>query len=158
MERIRTIEEAVAKMEKSVRYYQCRVDAWAAVKRVYKKDGGAFAVLSKNFTGCKFSGDTKVVVYFRDENDRFCDDYINIFLWAEGRVMTPDEVQAEIEKTVANYTKWRDIDTNGAENIADDLRSMIPALDGLKALINDMKADNTHYTARAFIKEYLDIL
>lgn len=55
MERINSIQEAKKKMETSVNYYKCRIEAWEAVQRQCKKNGEPFAVLSKNFSNCDFS-------------------------------------------------------------------------------------------------------
>ena len=164
MERIYTVQEAVQKMQKSADYYRVRIEAWEKVKRVYKKDGGDFANLARNFEGAKFEpwlGDQVIKVYFRDECGAYESDYINLKGNAyknEPDADTADAVQEKITKHIANYKKWLEINTKGAEQIAGQIEEMAEALETLKNIIEKGRETNTHYTLRNYIKNDLDIL
>lgn len=159
---IHSIADAVHAMENSVNYYKCRAAAWDAVKRVYKKDGGSFAVLSKNFTGCRYYTDNaynaRFYVTFRDERGYMETDYINVYKWPEKCLMTADEVAAEIEKTIANYEKWMNTDAAGRDNIAETLAGIAPDLERLKTVLQGCKEYNTQYVVADYIKNYIGIL
>ena len=48
------IESAQKELRKEINRAAAFMQAWQNVKRVSKKDGGDFAIISKNFEGCKF--------------------------------------------------------------------------------------------------------
>lgn len=92
MERILNKEDAKKKMEKSVNYYQVRIEAWEKVKRVYKKDGSVFKVLSKNFEGCTFYNEyslNKCGINFYDSFEGYTCDWITYSPETE----TPDSIE-----------------------------------------------------------------
>lgn len=163
MERIYTVQEAVQKMQKSVDFYRVRLEAWEKVKRVYKKGGGDFANLARNFEGAKFEpwlGDQVIKVYFRDECGRYESDYINLKGNAyknEPDADTADAVADKIAEQIANYKRWLEIDAKGAEQIAGQIEEMAEALETLKNIIEKGRKTNTHYTLRDYIKGNLDI-
>lgn len=49
MERIYNTQDAIKKMEDSVKYYGCRVEAWQKVKRAYKKAGYTLKAYIKEY-------------------------------------------------------------------------------------------------------------
>jgi len=163
MERIYTIEDAKRKMEKSVIYYQERINAWQQVKRVYKKDGGIFQNLNKNFENATLLTEyhiNKIRVCFKSAFEGYINDdiYLNDIVF-DGKQETYDAIEKKIQKTIANYKKWMEIDKKGLEEIETQINNCIPFLDSIKAIIEDAKQNtNTHYTLQAYIKEYLHIL
>lgn len=164
MERIYTIEDAKAKMQKSVNYYACRIEAWKKVERLYKKDGKPFAVLSKNFNNLTLMnrfGSNEAVVYFKDENGRYENDYINLEAnnyTKEEAADTPEAIEKRITALIEKYEAWKEKDEKGLADIERQLEAINPALESLKQAIAEAKETNTHYTMQAYIKEYLRIL
>ena len=160
MEKIYTIEDAKKKTQKSVNYYACRIEAWEKVTRNFKKDGGTFAILSKNFSNCDFRteyGSPRIFVYFTNENGYRDSDYITLYANGE-ETTTPEGVQAQMNGLVEKYRKWLEVDTIGLESIEDQIKAIMPQLDTLKEAITEAKTTNTHYTMQSFIKNYLGIL
>lgn len=162
MERIYTIEDAKAKMQKSVEYYACRIEAWQKVERLYKKDGSNFSVLSKNFSNCSFTeeyGTKKLIVNFRDETGAYSRDdiYLSKNSYQEAKD-TPEAIEESIKGVIANYEAWKEKDEKGLADIERQLEAINPALESLKQAIAEAKETNTHYTMQAYIKEYLRIL
>lgn len=162
MERIYTIEDAKAKMQKSVEYYACRIEAWKKVTRLYKKDGGNFSVLSKNFSGCSFVNRftiNRVEVAFRDENGTWTTDDITIDANCyEEAADTPEAIEKRITALIEKYEAWKEKDEKGLAEIERQLEEINPALESLKKAIAEAKETNTHYTMQSYIKEYLRIL
>lgn len=165
MERIYTIEDAKAKMQKSVEYYACRIEAWKKVERLYKKDGKPFAVLSKNFNNLTLMnrfGSNEAVVYFKDENGRYENDYINLeanSYTKEEAADTPEAIDKRITALIEKYEAWKEKDEKGLAEIEAQINNILPSLDTIKAALKDAEEEtNTHYTIKAFIKEYLRIL
>lgn len=162
MDRITSIADAKAKMEKSVKFYASRIEAWKKVTRLYKKDGGNFSVLSKNFSGCSFVNRftiNRVEVTFRDENGAWTTDDITIDANCyEEAADTPEKIADKIEMLIYKYEKWKAIDEKGLAEIEAQINAILPALEGIKKAIEEAKETNTHYTIQAYIKEYLRIL
>lgn len=163
MERIYTIEDAKAKMQKSVKYYACRIEAWKKVTRLYKKDGGNFSVLSKNFSGCSFVNrfsSNRVEVTFRDENNSWTTE--NIIIDAnryEEAADTPEAIEKRITALIEKYEAWKEKDEKGLAEIEAQINNILPLLDTIKSALKDAEEEtNTHYTIKAYIKEYLRIL
>lgn len=160
MERIYSIEDAKAKMQKSVKFYACRIEAWKNVTRLYKKDGKPFAILSKNFEGAKFvqksyyHNQEEFTIYFTDENGSYQTDYINVYTEKD----TPDSIEKAIKDRIEQYEAWKEKDERGLADIERQLEAINPALEELKKAIEAAKETNTHYTMQAYIKEYLRIL
>lgn len=162
MERIYSIEDAKAKMQKSVEYYACRIEAWKKVERLYKKDGSNFSVLSKNFSNCNFTeeyGTKKLRITFRDENGEYTRDdiYLSKNCYDDAKD-TPEAIEESIKGVIAKYEKWKQTDEKGLAEIESQLEAINPALEALKQAIAEAKETNTHYTMQAYIKEYLRIL
>lgn len=164
MERIYTIEDAKAKMQKSVEYYACRIEAWKKVERLYKKDGKPFAVLSKNFNNLTLMnrfGSNEAVVYFKDESGRYENDYINLeanCYTKEEAADTPEAIEKRITALIEKYEAWKKKNEKGLAEIESQLEAINPALEALKQAIAEAKETNTHYTMQSYIKEYLRIL
>lgn len=157
MERITNIMDAKKKMQASVEYYQTRIEAWEKVKRVYKKDGGNFASLARNFENAKIIDEypfgKRIFVYFQSKKSGYENDYITI------KGETPEGVQEQITALINNYKKWLEIDTRGLAEIETQINNIMPALDEIKKQIEKAKEEtNTHYTLRSFIKSYLEII
>ena len=162
MERIYTIEDAKNKMQKSVNYYACRIEAWKKVERLYKKDGKPFTVLSKNFSNLSFRnsyGNKYVAVFFTDENGAYQYDELNISknIYQEA-ADTPEAIENCIKGMIEKYEAWKEKDEKGLADIEKQLEAIRPALEELKKAIEAAKETNTHYTMQSYIKEYLRIL
>lgn len=166
MERITNIEEAKKKMEKSVNFYKCRIEAWEAVTRNRTKTGEAYKILSKNFNNCTFEpyiGDRAIFVKFTDENGHTTRDNINLApnMYIKGfeeAAETPEAVQMRIDRTIENYKKWYETDKRGLAEIEKQLKEIEPELKKLKEAIKAAKETNTQYTMQSYIKNYLNIL
>lgn len=164
MREIRSIKDAKEKMEKSVKYYACRIEAWEKVTRLYKKDGNNFSVLSKNFKDLNFRnrfGSEEAVIYFKDENGAYADDYINLEANSythEEKATTPEEVEKRINALIEKYRSWKEIDEKGLTEIERQLEAINPLLEELKQAISEAKETNTHYTMQSYIKNVLEIL
>lgn len=164
MEKIYTKQDAREKMEKSVKYYKVRIEAWENVKRIYKKNGEPFAILSKNFENARFTAwlnSPVIEVTFRDETGRNTTEHITLTANAyknEPEATTPEQVQNRINELIANYKKWLEIDTAGASQIEKQIDDIMPELDKLAEAIKQAKETNTHYTLQNYIKNYLHIL
>lgn len=162
MERIYTIEDAKAKMQKSVNYYACRIEAWKKVTRLYKKDGNSFSVLSKNFSNLSFResyGSKYVAVFFTDENGAYQYDEINISanMYQES-ADTPEAIENRITALIDKYEAWNEKDEKGLADIERQLEAIRPALEEINKAIEAAKETNTHYTIQSYIKGYLRIL
>lgn len=162
MERIYTIEDAKAKMQKSVEYYACRIEAWKKVERLYKKDGKPFTVLSKNFSNLTFTSrftSNYITVNFKDENGFYQTDEVLISATYKTEAAdTPEAIEKRINAVIENYEAWKEKDEKGLADIERQLEAIKPALEELKKAIEAAKETNTHYTMQAYIKEYLRIL
>lgn len=157
MERITNIAEAREKMQESVNYYKVRIEAWEKVERVYKKDGGSFANLGKNFKNAKIIDEypfgKRLFIYFKTKKSAYESDYFTI------KGETADEIQEQIDALIANYKKWLEIDTRGLAEIENQINNILPALDEIKKQIEKAKEEtNTHYTLQGYIKSYLNII
>ena len=98
MERIYNKEDAKKRMQRSVNFYQIRIEAWENVERVTKKDGSDFAILSKNFKNCEFLteyGSNKIRVHFHTNENGY--EHDDIYLDGDGygrqAATTPEAVQ-----------------------------------------------------------------
>lgn len=164
MEKIYTKQDAREKMEKSVKYYKVRIEAWENVKRIYKKNGEPFAILSKNFENARFTtwiNSPVIEVTFTDETGRNTTEHITLTANVyknEPEATTPEQVQNRINELIANYKKWLEIDTAGASQIEKQIDDIMPELDKLAEAIKQAKETNTHYTLQNYIKNYLHIL
>lgn len=163
MDRITSIAEAKAKMQKSVEYYACRIEAWKKVTRLYKKDGGNFSVLSKNFNNLSFRNrfGNEAAVYFKDETGAYADDYLNLEANSythEEKATTPEAIEAKITALIAKYEQQKETAEKGLAEIEAQISAILPALEGIKKAIEEAKETNTHYTMQSYIKEYLRIL
>lgn len=163
--RIYTKQDATEKMKNSVNYYAVRIAAWKNVQRVTKKDGGNFAVLSKNFVNAQFLTEyhiNKIQVHFMDENGRYCSDYISLdgnAYTKEPAATTPELVQDRINKIINNYIEWMEKDQKGLDQIENQIDQITPELEKIKNIIDKAKEEtNTHYTLQNYIKNYLHIL
>lgn len=164
MEKFYTIEEARQKMQKSVNFYALRIEAWKNVKRIYKKDGGSFSILSKNFENLKFRnrfGSNEAAVYFVDECGRYADDYINLEAnnyTHEEAATTPEAIESKISALIAKYEAWKERDEKGLAEIESRLNAISDALETIKKAVKDAEQVNAHYTMQAYIKGYLNII
>lgn len=170
MDRIYTVMQAVEEMRKSVEYYNIRIEAWKKVKRLYKKDGNAFQVLTKNFENCRFNwqyGSFYISVTFWGKSHGWETDEINLSCAAENpythkngekEEITPDFVEKCINGLIAKYTANMEKDAAGAEMIERQIAEITPELDKIRGAIEAAKEVNSHYVLQAYIKEYLRIL
>ena len=163
MERIFTIEDAKAKLEKGLSYYSARVEAWEKVERVSKKDGTDFANLAKNFTNCdikkSWTGD-ELTVHFYNAGEGHTTDYITLTGNAYGveDADTADKIQKRIAERIENYKGYIATTKAGLETIADQMEAIKPQLEALKKAIEESKKVDCNYILGSYIKEYLRIL
>lgn len=164
MERIYTIDQAKAKMQKSVNYYDARINAWESVTRKYKKDGSDFKNLSQCFSGVTFVteyGSNKIRVYFHtDESGYEHDDiYLDGDSYGREAADTAEKVQERIAGVIANYKTWYEKDKKGLAEIENQIAQIKPLLDKINSVIDDAETEtNSHHTLRAYIKGALKIL
>ena len=102
-----TKEDIKAKIKRAIDYYETRIEAWQNVKRVHKKDGSDFKVLSKNFVNCIFTSDygwdrkLKVSVH---ENGHCGFDYIDLGdVGDENKIVSPDKIEEKIDTLLKIY-------------------------------------------------------
>lgn len=167
MDRIYSIEDAKNEMARKVRYYENRIAAWKAVKRLYKKSGEPFAVLSKNFENCKFCeqySSLYVYIYVAGSYDR---DEINLTSAArnpythkngETDEITADFVEKCINDLIEKYRGWMEKDMRGLEMIEKQIEEITPELDTLRKEIKKAEENGANYVLQSYIKEYLRIL
>ncbi len=104
-----SLDDIKARIEDAIDFYKARIDAWEKVTRVHKKDGKDYAILSHNFTNCKFNSDfgwdRKITVYFKTASEGYTDDYINL-PDADEDALTPDEIERKINDLIEDYKQW----------------------------------------------------
>ena len=164
MSRIYELQDAKNKLQNSVDYYAVRIAAWQSVKRLTKKDGGNFAILSKNFDGARFVscyGSPYLRVSFKDERGAYNYDDIclneNVYLHFPA-ADDPDKVAARIDYTISKYQENREKALKGLETIDGQIKSITPLLDSLKTAIKAAEAVGNNYILRDYIKTYLGII
>lgn len=162
MERIYNTQDAIKKMENSVKYYGCRIEAWEKVKRAYKKDGSNFKQFSKNFTNCKIVneyGYNKIYIYFRNERGAYDSDWTTLYDIDLESPEAVEEAEKKIKSHIEGYKKWLEMDKKGAAAIADQIEAIKPHLDAINNILKDAdKNTNTGHTLKSYIKEYLRIV
>lgn len=162
MERIYNTQDAIKKMENSVKYYGCRIEAWEKVKRVYKKDGSNFKQFNKNFTNCKLVqeyGTNKIYIYFRNERGAYDSDWIILYDIDLESPEAVEEAEKKINEHIEDFKKWLEIAKKGAAAIADQIEEINPLLDKINNILKDAdKNTNTGHTLKSYIKEYLRII
>ena len=150
--------KAIEKVKARIEYYKTRVQAWENVTRVYKKDGGKFAVLSKNFENVKFIteyGSNKIRVHFHTDRNGY--EYDDIWLTAnvykgEEEATTPEQIEERIKNTIEQYNHWLTRSYKALETIENTLENITPLLDQ----INDtLKAAENETDAQYIIQEYI---
>ena len=162
MDRITNLQDAQLKIKKSIAYYEDRINAWQQVKRVYKKDGGIFQNIDRNFTNAHLLseyGSNKVRVNFRSTYEGYTyDDLYLKNITFDGTPETYNAIETHIQNLIENYKKWRDIDKAGLEKIESQLDQINPLLNDLKQIIKQAEVEtNTHYVLKAYIKHCLGI-
>lgn len=162
MERIYNTKDAIEKMEKSVKYYGCRIEAWEKVKRIYKKDGSNFKQFSKNFTNCKIVneyGYNKIYIYFINERGGYDSDWTTLYDIDLESPEAVEEAEKKIKSHIEGYKKRLEMDKKGAAAIADQIEEIKPYLDKINNIVKDAdKNTNTGHTLKSYIKEYLRII
>ena len=85
------------KLEKNIKNYEARLNAWQNVKRVYKKDGTDYKNISQNFEGCKFLKDFRnefeCCVNYINYNGETCTDIISLHQTTENLPFEPKKDQ-----------------------------------------------------------------
>ena len=162
MEKIYNVQDAIKKMENSVKYYECRIEAWEKVQRVYKKDGSNFKQFNKNFTNCKIVneyGFNKVYIYFINERGGYDSDWITLHDIDLKSPEAVEEAEKKIKSHIEGYKRWFEMDKKGAAAIADQIEAINPLLDQINNILKDAdKNTNTGHTLKSYIKEYLRII
>ena len=162
MDRIYNTKDAIEKMEKSVKYYGCRIEAWEKVGRAYKKDGSNFKQFSKNFTNCKIVseyGYNKIYIYFINERGGYDSDWATLYGIDLNSPEAVEEAEKKIKSHIEGYKKWFEIDKKGAAAIADQIEAIKPYLDKINDIVKDAdKNTDTGHTLKSYIKEYLRII
>lgn len=163
MERIFTIEDAKQRLEKRLSYYTARVEAWEKVERVSKKDGGDFAIISKNFANCTFKTEYSsnyIVVNFKSKFEGYASDEVNISGNAYGveACDTADKIEKKIAETIEKYKGYVKTTEKGLETIAEQLEAIAPELEALKKAIKEAEKTDCNFVMQSYIKEYLRIL
>ena len=151
-------------LENEISRKQALVNKWLTVKRVYKKDGGAFAAISKNFTNCSIYNDIgtirpgakRIMISTQAEGCGWISDEIPLTMSThdadrrgyntEGRTvpapsyvvkyinLNADEVENEINLKIAAYK-------NSILDYKKELETLDAAIDVLKAGVEKITAD-----------------
>ena len=163
MERILNIEDAKKKIERRIAYYQERIDAWKKVERIRKKDGGDFAILSKNFTNCKIEESysfKELKVYYKSNLEGYTNDWINISgNQYQEEADTPEKIEKRIAETIERYEGYKTRSEKALATIESTLKAIEPELEKLKSVIKEGETEtDTQYIIGAYIKSYLHIL
>lgn len=136
-----TREEVKVALNCDLADYKLRLELWKGVTRKYKKDGGSFAVLSKNFEGCRiyrpdhafYSYQWEASVHGRLESGKYINDNIYAYNNDEMRMDTADELQLKIDEQIVRYEKRID-------ELEDALAKLDSALDKCDELLKEYKS------------------
>lgn len=159
MENIRNTADVIARIDESIDFYASRIKALESIKRLSKKDGSDFAVISKNFDGDKAAG-VYVKVYahydeyrlefsYRNAKGRYSEDWIDF--------ASVDNAFEKIEKLIAadhERMAAREYEKAKAETIAN---TVIRKLDEISAFLDEEgieKRNTLRYAIGALIKDY----
>lgn len=163
--------------------FECRRDnyiailgAWKKVKRLYKKDGTPFKVLSKNFEGCKFAtpyysndkSDLQLKIHIRTPFDGIVEDEIYLYRPLESLptienreilrnygLLTLGEIEHEINKKIEWYENTIKKYNRYIENI-DNYFNVVD--ENLENIVNTLKQYNNddersiYYAMRQYIE------
>ena len=163
MERIYNVDDAKERLTRRLDYYTARIEAWEKVARVSKKDGGDFAIISKNFTNCTFKTEYSsnyVVVHFKSKFEGYTSDEINISGNAYGveACDTADKIEKRIADKIEIYKGYIKATQKGLETIGEQMEAIKPELDALKQAIAKANETDCKYILGSYIKEYLHII
>lgn len=125
MEKTTSINDVLRAEKNSIYFYSARVAAWENVKRVCRKNGEDFKILSKNFENCSFTkklygSGFELTVFF--EVEHIADDgsirrtYDHDYISISGDE-TPDDIVTMIEGEVNKYNYWITLHEKNIENI-----------------------------------------
>lgn len=159
MENIRSTADVIARIDESIDFYASRIKALESIKRLSKKDGSDFAVISKNFDGDAAAGvyvrvhpqynEYRLDYSYRNAKGRYCEDWIDF--------SSVDNAFEKIEKLIANdhaRMAAREYERAKAETIAN---TVIRKLDEISAFLDEEgieKRDTLRYAIGALIKDY----
>lgn len=128
------------------------VELWEGVKRVYKKDGNPFAVLSKNYVGGKIRKDSygtwllEVSCYSEELRTSVYDVIIDV------DNMTLEQIDEEVEKRI----KLRKENVVLLEKMLQDLDEVIAKCDAYIKEGEDLRNSmSTNPYLRDFVREYV---
>lgn len=161
----KSIDDIRNNLQKYINDYTAKIAFWGNVQRVYKKDGSAFAVLSKNFVNCRFYsefGDTKISVSGRTSTGDYVSDYINIahtdYKGVKTLEMNADEIETAIQELITKYQLYI-ADHSEEITMLDDCYNALQAkLDDIHALLNSIsgkKPNSRHLSLRYALEDVI---
>ena len=160
MDNIYSVNDIKECIENSIYYYEDRIKAWENVKRLHKKDGTVFKILSRNFAGCSFTceygWDKEVTVYFTNHKGSHDSDYIDLGYsqyTGEQKLDTPDKVEQAIQDLITGYKENMEAEQHDLELcntvIKDFAETVQRALDKVSEIV---QSTTTYYACREFMK------
>lgn len=159
MENIRNTADVIARLDESIDFYASRIKALESIKRLSKKDGSDFAVISKNFDGDKAAGvyikvsphydEYRLDFSYRNAKGRYVNDWIDS--------SSVDNAFEKIEKLITDDHERmaaREYEKAKAETIAN---TVIRKLDEISAFLDEEgieKRNTLRYAIGTLIKDY----
>lgn len=153
-------------LQKYINDYTAKIALWGNVTRVYKKNGDAFAVLSKNFTNCTFCteyGFSKISVSGRSNTGDYVSDYINIahvnYKGDKTLEMNADEIETAIQELIAKYQLYISDHSEEITMLDDCYNALQAKLDDIHALLNSIsskKPNSSHLSLRYALEDVVD--
>lgn len=137
MENIRNKKDVLARLDESINFYADRIKAFKAIEICTKKDGGAFAVMSKNFKAEKpvyinvapHYNEYRLTISYRTAAGRYTEDWIDFSSVKEAVEKIDNLIKGDEARKAA-----REIEKAKAETITDEV---IAKLDEITALLDN---------------------
>lgn len=114
-------------LEKSIKNYQARIEAWQKVKRIYKKDGTSYKNIKENFlnlTSVKdYKNELEFKIYYTDASGKIKEDTIYQHQTIENLPFEPKE-----EQEVFGGCGWKEYILIDAEQLEIMINNLIENL------------------------------
>lgn len=134
---------------------------WSNVKRKYKKDGGTYSILSKNFEGCTIKRpdwgvyeDCEWLVQVSGHNAKGAYDYTHFSTYNGGKGMTADQIEVEIKKEAKIRRENAEEYKRALEKIDDVFDMCDQWIQEIEDVVrNDKDLESVKYKISDYIKE-----
>ena len=157
MEFFGTVKAAQNNKQKKIENFKLELQAWQNVTRVYKRGGGDYASIQKNFENCRLysvGGESFIIeVCFKDV--RGIRNYVTRLMKGENGTLKADEVQALIDRQIKSLYKSIDDERRGIDLIEKQLDEIRPQLDLIVKAMDDAKKTGTDEELKGLIACYL---